>query len=673
MKATFRKSGTVTRRVANLRMYGEIVGRRLGINIRSGNISTGCTDGKTVTINFAAFSDEPDAVVLLDGTCTHEFGHVRYTDFLAKTTILKRPLALSFYRSLEDGRMEACEKRDYPGMAVRIEAALEVMVKRGLFDMPSPDEPVEELFPNMLLGWVRGQYLGQKILEPMYRARMSMLCTMVGMPVVKGFLDIARDGLARSRCTKDVVDCSIALEEFLKRELQSMENQQAQAGQDDSSDGSSGTAGQDQGSDQGKAEGKQDTNQDSRDDSQEASGSSKDGKEDDESASDTSRSGEAGSQEQGENGDGKGDDQNAGQDPQDEGPSASGSSQGEQDDNEKNSNGTPSEGSESSSGSQGDAGDPSAASSLQDGVEQGDLDQAIKALAQLLSAHDLPETDLGSLLQEAIDQVAPPDNSWTIREKRALPNAQALEPYAALTRQIELKVVSHLEVLLESRLEERSHLERSGRKLSSRHLASVKSSPQPRVFRIDEDVSGVSTAVSVLLDVSASMDTALADGVSRLHGAVASARAAVSAMDKHEVPCSLHFFGENLTPVKRFEEAWRRIRDLHWHKTEGNTLTGQAVERVVPELATRDEERKLLLLVTDGFPAEPDRTAAALQTCASFGVETSILLINSGHEHERRSLARFTDLLDSFGLSWIEVNTTDQLADGLMQAIRDAV
>lgn len=680
MKANLKKASTVTRRLTNLRMYGEIVGRRLGINIRPGNISTGCTDGKTVTINFAAFSDDPDAVVLLDGTCTHEFGHVRYTEFLAKKPILERPVALSFYRSLEDARMEARQKREYPGAAVRIEAALEVMVGRGLFKHPENNEAVEALFPNALLGWSRSQYLGQEILEPMYKARLALLCNQVGMPVIKGFLDIAKDGLDRARTTTDVVKCAIALEEYLKRELQSMESQQSQAGNgepgEDSGAGSeSGSKELDDVENGPKQEGSQNTGspQGGQDDSEESTGSPgneerNDGSENDPSQDDPSGdkddSGAGSEPSSKEKGDADGDPEQDGQGgPQQDGSQGAGSPQGGQDNAEE------------SSGNPGNPGDqdgniPGAGTPSED--DGGDLDQAIRALAQLLGAgeDDLPETDLGNLLQEAIDQVAPAERVQEIRDKQPVANAAALEPYAALTRQIELRVASHLEVLLEARLEERSQIERAGRKLSSRHLARVQTSPLPRVFRVDEEIEGVSTAVSVLLDVSASMDERLADGYSRLHAAVSSARAAVSAMDRQEVPCSLHFFGEALTSVKQFEEPWRRVRDLHWSRTEYGTLTGHAVERVVPVLATREEERKLLLLVTDGYPGEPERTAAALQTCESFGVETAILLINSGGDV---SLSMFTNLLDSFGLGWIEVNTTDQLADGLMQAIRNAV
>jgi len=688
MKANLKKASTVTRRLTNLRMYGEIVGRRLGINIRPGNISTGCTDGKTVTINYAAFSEDPDAVVLLDGTCTHEFGHVRYTEFLAKKPILKRPVALSFYRSLEDARMEARQKREYPGAAVRIEAALEVMVGRGLFKHPENDEPVEALFPNTLLGWSRSQYLAQEILEPMYKARLALLCDQVGMAVIKGFLDIAKEGLDRARTTTDVVKCAIALEEYLMRELQAMESQQSQAGDgesgkdseadsepgskelgdagDDSEqdgqgspqqDGSQGAGSPQGGQDNGEESSVSPSNEGEKDDNgSDAPGGDPSGDNDDSDASSEPGSKELGDADDDSEHDGQGS-------PQQDGSQGAGSPQGGQDNGEE------------SSGNPGNLGDqdgniPGAGTPSED--DGGDLDQAIRALAQLLGAgeDDLPETDLGNLLQEAIDQVAPAESVQEIRDKQPVANAAALEPYAALTRQIELRVASHLEVLLEARLEERSQIERAGRKLSSRHLARVQTSPLPRVFRVTEEIEGVSTAVSVLLDVSASMDESLADGFSRLHAAVASARAAVSAMDRQEVPCSLHFFGEALTSVKQFEEPWRRVRDLHWSRTEYGTLTGHAVERVVPVLATREEDRKLLLLVTDGYPEEPERTAAALQTCASFGVETAILLINSGGG---ASLAMFTDLLDSFGLEWIEVNTTDQLAGGLMQAIRNAV
>lgn len=667
-KAVYRKAGPSVRRLHNLRMYGEIVGRRLGITIQSSHIATGATDGKVVQVNTAAFSDDPDAVTLLEGICKHEFGHVRYTDFEAKRSILNQPLALSFYRALEDGRMEMRQRRDYPGMAVSIEAALGIMIGKGLFGMPGKDESPGLLFPNMLLSWVRSQYLGQTALEPMYLARLAMLHDLFGLKLPKQFLGIARTGLERATCTADVVQCALDLQSFLHQEQQSMEQRQQDQSGDDQEDGSS--------------QNDPDTGPDTHSPEDAPSEDQKEG----------GGPGSSGAHEEEGDGDQREDNRSAGGDGNDE--KVDQRDEGEQANGEPSGDGgnrNPHQGEEGSNNAESpdNTGDGSSSNHEPDGSSTHQEDsgvptssgqegpcepaKALNAIAQALAEEDIPETDLGSLLQAAMDETPGSFDPTQILNGQALENSLAIAYYDDLTRQVELRVASHLEVLLESRIEERTRVERHGRKLATRHLSRVTSSPVPRVFRNEDEVNGVSTAVTVLLDVSGSMNRPLADGCSRLHAAVASARAAVSAMDRHEVPCALHFFGEYLTPAKDFDEPWRRVKNLHWGDTEDNTLTGHAIEKVVPVLACREEARKLLLLVTDGIPYDPDRTCSALQACTEFGVETALLLINSEDASEKAWLDQFKQLLYSTGISWIEVNSTDQLADGLMQSIKDAV
>jgi nitric oxide reductase activation protein len=290
-----------------------------------------------------------------------------------------------------------------------------------------------------------------------------------------------------------------------------------------------------------------------------------------------------------------------------------------------------------------------------------------------LNSDQIQESDIGDMirgiLQDDSRSIPPPIPRSTGKTCEV-----AYQPYDALTRQIELKVASQLEVLLEARIEETSSLDFHGRKLSSRHLSRVATSVKPRCFRRDHDVQGVSTAVTVLLDVSGSMANTMADGQNqRIHAAVSSARAAIQAMDRHEVPCSMYFFGEKLTPVKSFSDSWRKVRNLHWGLLETDTRTGHAIEAVIPELCIQEEERKLLLLMTDGIPNDPIYACATLQEAQRCGVEVAILLIMSGDRYEAQVIKEFQGSLVQAGIPWIEVSSTDQLADGLINAIKNSV
>jgi cobalamin biosynthesis protein CobT len=576
-KAKVVRSHQASSDLYNLNMYGRIITRKHHLNLVSANIRTAATDGQgTIRVSSTACSADPDSRVLLKGMVKHEFGHELYTDFLAKSPILNRPLALSFYRALEDGRMEAKQRREWPGMQVDIQAALEIMVKRGIFSNPEANETLAYLFPNVLLYWTRGVFLGQSILESMYQKRVSLLVEQVGFNVVRQFLEIAAKGLESAQTSLDCVNLALKLEKFLQ--------DQQDNGQQD---------GQDQ----------QDNDQQ--------------------------------------------DGQNSSQ---------SGSGQDQQDNDQQDGQNSSSQRGIGLPGSQ----DP--------------MEAISQSLLRMFDDQNVPETDFGSLMQQVLNEIAPPQYEVELLKKNAIENPQALEPYEALTREISLRVASHLEVLLESRIEMHTHLDDKGRKLSSRHLTRVKTSVEPRVFKVEEEVEGISTAVSVLLDISGSMDEILDGETTRLMAAVASARAAIQSMDRYGIPCSLHFFGDRLTEVKRFDQPWRRIRNLHWCWTENNTLTGQAIEEVAPELALREEERKLLMLVTDGIPAYPERACSALQECKRFDIEVALMFINSNEStYESLYSQQFKQLLEQAGINWIEVSTSDQLADGLMKAIEESV
>ena len=115
------------RRLRNLRICGEIVGRRMGITIRPSNIGTGATDGKSVMINYGAFSDNPDSITLLEGISKHEFGHIRYTDFEAKMkqyTNYVEAVATEDRAALESLQRGVSSPRYQPGVM----SQLEVMV-----------------------------------------------------------------------------------------------------------------------------------------------------------------------------------------------------------------------------------------------------------------------------------------------------------------------------------------------------------------------------------------------------------------------------------------------------------------------------------------------------------------------------------------------------------------
>jgi hypothetical protein len=262
-KAVVVSSKASTQKLYSLRMRAEILGRKKGISIQSSRgCSTASTDGKVIDVMPAAVSDDPDSVDLLEGLLDHETAHIRHTEFDAKKTIFTYPLALRFYGTLEDGRIELKQGVEYPGTCRTINKALEIMAKKGLFKPPDGSEDPGSLFSNMLLDFVRGVMLEQKVLAPHFLARRALIEKEVGVPLVSKILDMAEHGLRAARSTSDVVKLSVSLADLLsKKQGQSSGSGGASEDQGDKSEqgqsSGSGGASEDQGdeSEQGQSSG----------------------------------------------------------------------------------------------------------------------------------------------------------------------------------------------------------------------------------------------------------------------------------------------------------------------------------------------------------------------------------------------------------------------------------
>lgn len=183
-----------------------------------------------------------------------------------------------------------------------------------------------------------------------------------------------------------------------------------------------------------------------------------------------------------------------------------------------------------------------------------------------------------------------------------------------------------LEALLEDLRTSQVILRDRGRRLNCASLAGVPVG-HTRVFRSVEEEEGVDTALSILIDISASMSDKLKDGVPAIRAVEDTTWALGDVLEKHDVPFSVSTFGARTTSLKKFEESWRKAGRRHWRGLESSTVTHLAVRTASASLLTQEAERKLLLLITDGIPSDVDKTAVAVREAQRHGCEVAILFI----------------------------------------------
>lgn len=232
---------------------------------------------------------------------------------------------------------------------------------------------------------------------------------------------------------------------------------------------------------------------------------------------------------------------------------------------------------------------------------------------------------------------------WTLRKNSPVQAPADRSSIESVARPISVQLGSRLDLLLTTQVEERSELRRSGRRLVSRLLPAAVSAGRSQIFRHRDEQEGIDTSLMILTDISGSMGAALQDGVTRIETASAATQALGDVLARFDLPFAIRYFGSALTPVKGFDQPWRAARALTYARLEGSTVTHSALSEVIPEIAARDERRRLLILITDGLPSDRMRTTAALSEAQKLGLQAAVLLISDASaemESFRKDLVR---------------------------------
>ena len=207
-----------------------------------------------------------------------------------------------------------------------------------------------------------------------------------------------------------------------------------------------------------------------------------------------------------------------------------------------------------------------------------------------------------------------------------------LVPLAARTH---AQLSTRLQSLLESKVHQEIYYAKSGNHLDARMIAGV-GLGNLKVFEHRDETCGLNTAVYMLGDVSGSTHRILDDNV-RIDKAVLVAMDAIAqCLQTWDVPTAMALFNSGYTKVKSFEQNWRHVRLIHSFGHNGTTETPIAVEEAAKELILRDEQRKILMLCTDGDAGNWDAFENLYYGLERIGIELKIVVIgDEKHSYER--------------------------------------
>ena len=522
--------------------------------------------GKAV-VNVPPLPEGRAAHILALGYSAHEGGHIRFSDYSVKHPT---PFGHSLVRAMEEFRMEAQVIKNYPGARRILQDIVQYMVLTGKSFAPTDEEKLRSATPNSLVTnyvLVRGRYLvnNQTAVEPRMNQLREELVARTSDELVDQIDDIIRRaGAAPSE--GDLIPLADELIALLQQDAEQPED--GQNGEPDDS---------------------------KPDDSDAGNGESDDSKPDDSDAGN------------GESDDSEPDDADAGNgEPDDSKPDDSDAGNGESDDSEPD------------DADAGNGGDPKGAGQLAidpsaEGPVDDDLGQALEALLNEHAENDGEDTTGWSgEMAEVVEHPRVLTNN-PFDPERVVHETAAVQRTLAQVFQAQKRV----EVAHSSR----------GRRINPRRLSRV-AMGKADIFRHKHRQEAINTAVEVLVDASESMmwgddlltpakesALALAQAIENLPGCSCGVSMFPSWTDNGEIA---------VLGVKAPEErVSATLQQGRWEfGTYGGTPLAQSLWPCAIRLATRLEERKVLIVLTDGDPNDSVAAMEMLERIRASGIET---------------------------------------------------
>lgn len=137
-------------------------------------------------------------------------------------------------------------------------------------------------------------------------------------------------------------------------------------------------------------------------------------------------------------------------------------------------------------------------------------------------------------------------------------------------------------------------------------------------------------------------------------------------LDQNEVPFSVISFSDNAQLEHDFDDSWRKTLARYCVEEECGTRMGEAYLHAVSSLIQRDEERRIILLITDGKPADWTSLEVSVQEAKRWGIETRTVLICP----DEVSIERFAGMKTAPGVAHAASGVPQAIFTTLEQSLR---
>jgi cobaltochelatase CobT len=650
-----------------LRLLATMLGRRFGVQVVfSKNIRTAATTGKVIYLPNLATTGTVEDMSLLYGLVAHEAAHCRFSEF--KDNSEGNPLVRALDNIFEDIRIELALSRVFPGASRMLFDAAKGLADRGILEAPQEGREYQpaDILCRALMNGLRSQHLDQDCLQAFAQEWRTLAADIFGDELIDEVFDLADrsttinssdEASALAWEVYELLETSAEEKEKEEQQKQQQQKQQQQqasnASQEEESPSIDSSSSADQDDDDtgetspGPADpededigtdspGSNDSNDDGDDEPAESRGS--DGGDDDESSEDADESS-------------RDEDASAG-DPTDDLSDADDTS--DVDAHQVEADSSDSDG---------------------DGDDDGEAGEQAAAMRQALNAQAVEPVSLEDMLRQEMGASHAMGSTARTRRANTTTGRKAQgEVHSYLKRhELKAKLGTRLASLIESTIEETLWDGYSGRKLC-RTAPEKLARGDLKLFRKREETAGTNTAVALLVDYSGSMSTRLPlknDASTSYPGEAIAQEAAyethfalASVLTTYEVPFLSIAFAGNVCILKEFEEPLAAHR---WNDTfSGATATGDAIEDALIRITEREEEKRILVVVTDGDPDDYESLMAGCRFARQNAIQIAFVFIGS---------TGFTleSMLTEEGVAFDRATSTDMLSRAVFGAVAKAV
>ena len=565
------------------------LGNKFGVNVSVGG-SEAYTTGKI--INIPAYNlDDPSYKDVAWGYLAHEAAHVRFTDFAVFSNAATSPIRKHIVNILEDIRIEKLMQETYPGTKYTLEKVVQYSIKTGRSQVYGQNEQIHPaaVLSQFLFFRLRNDVLGQTALSSYADSAEALLEDTFPVGAVTRLNGLLSE-VPQFQVTRDCVRLADRILRMIEEEQEKEQEKGLQKKQDSDDTSSQSQPGQ------------TDQDEDSIDTD------SGDSPQDSPSQDDDSPS-----------------DQDA-----DEPAQQPGDSEPENDDQDQGTVAQPSDANNQDQDSQPGQGHVSDTGNNTDNSQDQDSEQFSQNLASVLSASDddVPD-DVFEVAKELLG--SQPVNSYD--ENVHLPVAMdpVLNPTVgnALMNKVlgnSGKIRASLQGLVQSSRCDRPVHKRSGNRIDGRKLSRL-SQGDSRVFERRSHKQAPNTAIDLLVDGSTSMgDLAPGSVFSLMNLAMESALALALALEgisgvNPAVTRFPHSRNGDVVSLLKHGEKVRLNAPKFSSVTTGYTPLHEALWYAALSVMSTREDRKVIMVLTDGQPDDVDAAKAIIKRIEATGIE----------------------------------------------------